>query len=394
MLSESSVKEQKLGSFSESSTQKDLFRVAQSLGDMGLTMDMVKGIQTQIISSVRELHTDEYIALHELYSPDFRAFSPGAEGDIRSFSNALLSELSQGEDIRSLSEAEKRQQILELLDRGNVTLYWPYADEWDGKTLPTLVVSPEDDSQELCKGYELIKKGTGYALGRMVWVDEAYAMVKPVWVLNREARKREERLNEKLENTDKLRAVVLGSKITTLYLGSLQPTRHHDAWHKGGDEYEINVTAPKHILVGDSIKILDRQLAMFRDEFTRKAIRRRERREYQERVKLVSAWQPELDEIAMNIYENDASLFNRNDHTFSLSATWKGVKFTVEAKLPFASGDDELYKALWSAKYIFSDGNYNVSLGKFIQHEANGLLYTLPYKVHTIVHDPLEGWVD
>lgn len=56
--------------------------------------------------------------------------------------------------------------------------------------------------------------------------------------------------------------------------------------------------------------------------------------------------------------------------------------------LPFDSGDDELYSGLWTQKFVFSTGNFDIKSLTWVKHYTDGLYYTLPFKRHTVLYDP------
>lgn len=356
-------------------TPQSLRAVGGVIAEMGINLDMVKSVHTSIVGYHKQ-GSDEHMALEDLFSSEARSlkFNQGLDN----FRNALIAEWNRQEGLRNFSWGGTTS-LESFLKENNITLYWPNSDVWDGKTIPVIAVSTDNDLDESCVAYRLVKINNEYKVVESFLVDEAYAQNNPVWVINREA------LPYKQKEKSGLRTSV-GHRFATLYLGSLQPTQHHDAWHKGGDEYHIEVSGPKHIEEDGKIRIIDKQYVFTRQEFTRKEIKRRSFREFKNSIILVSEWQRELNEIAVYIYENDASLYNQDNVKFKLSATWNGKEFGVDTDLPFASGDDELYKGLWKANLIFSTGNYRNN--QWVQHNASGLLYTLPFETNRVIYDP------
>lgn len=379
--------QEQIGSSSQQETRpttpEGLNTVALTVANMGVTPDMISGIHKAVVNNTQQ-GTDEHIAFTDVFSGELRALSSDARNGVVAFASAFqkaFSSTAEKTQLRGLVTIGTEFDLASFLKKENATLYWPYADEWDGKSIPTVVVSTDRDTDERCVGYKLRTENGKCFFSEEVIVDESYALTNPVWVINREAQK----LSPK-EDQGQLRNLrPVGSKFATLYWGTIQPTKHHDAWHKGGDEYMLQIKAPKHVEVNGKIEVIDYQYVSARETFTRKEIRNRVTRELN--TLLVSVWQPELDEVAVHIYENDASLFT-GDKTYKVSATWNGKQYGIEFNLPFDSGDDELYSGLWKASIIFSTGNYNLKDKTWVKHYADGLYYTLPFKTNQVIYDP------
>lgn len=361
-------------------TPENLRVLGETIAEMGIDLEMVKAVHTSISGYIAE-GSDEHMALTDLFSSEARSLKFNSE--LSDFGEALRKEWKKQSSLRSASLSLGDEITLDsFLKENKATLYWPYADEWDGKTIPAIAISTGNDNDDLCVAYKLAKTEESYRVSEKLLIDESYAQNNPVWVINQEALPY---IKKTQSNSTELRSSV-GHKFATLYLGSLQPTQHHDAWHKGGDEYHIEVSGPKHVEEDGKIKIVDKQYVFTRQEFTRKDIRNKRIREFKNTIVLISEWQPELNEIAVYLYENDASLHKKDNLKFKLSATWKGKEFGVDAELPFASGDDELYRGTWKSNFVFSTGNYRDN--KWVQHNASGLLYTLPFQTNKVIYDP------
>lgn len=365
-------------------TPEGLNAVALTVANMGITTDMIADVHKAIATSV-ENGSDEHISLAEVVSESSRVASFRSNEGIALFAKAFRQNFPVNEkqfQLRSLLVPGQEFDLQDFLNKENATLYWPYADEWDGVTTPTVVVSTDRDTDEICVGYKLREEKGKYILSEQILVDENFALKNPVWVINREGQK----VSSRTASSHLRSTKPVGSKITTLQLGMLQPTKHHDAWHKGGDEYVLQLKAPKHTLVNGKIEIVDQQYVRLKENFTRKEISRRVVRKLNHVI--VSEWQPELNEIAVHLYENDASLIAGMEKTYKLKATWGGKEYGLEVSLPFASGDDELYRGVWSFNFIFSTGNYNRKDNSWVKHSANGLYYTLPFVTNEVIYDP------
>lgn len=79
--------------------------------------------------------------------------------------------------------AELAEQYLNALQESNYQIYWPYSEDWDGKTFPIITFDP-GYAAESNYGYEFILDNNGFRVVDSLIVDESVAMNRPVWVIN------------------------------------------------------------------------------------------------------------------------------------------------------------------------------------------------------------------
>ena len=75
------------------------------------------------------------------------------------------------------------EDILETLASSGYQIYWPYSEDWDGKTYPIITYDPGYGAESNW-GYELAPGPEGAVIADTVYVDEALAARRPVWVIN------------------------------------------------------------------------------------------------------------------------------------------------------------------------------------------------------------------
>lgn len=135
----------------------------------------------------------------------------------------------------------------ETFNLGNVEIYWPYCDDWDGVSQPVVVFNHNDEFQyiEDDKTYAYRLSEDGGAVETLI-VDEAYAMENPVWVINQSDVTLDDIVNLKNGNYDKTNIVPRNNAETKavyrdspLIVNSICSTKQHDDWANGGSEYII-----------------------------------------------------------------------------------------------------------------------------------------------------------
>ena len=74
-------------------------------------------------------------------------------------------------------------QLMDYYKEGNnaniLQIYWPFSENWDGKTKPVISFMPEDKVQATNKAYYMDNGEL-----KSVEVDREYAMTHPVWIIN------------------------------------------------------------------------------------------------------------------------------------------------------------------------------------------------------------------
>ncbi|MBP5382763.1 MAG: hypothetical protein J6Y45_05365, partial [Bacteroidales bacterium] len=84
---------------------------------------------------------------------------------------------------RPLTRGNSPDKLLRLLSKTDFQLYWPYSDQWDGKTFPVITFDPGSGA-ETNYGYRISIGNDGQRIIDSVFVDEALAAEVPVWVFN------------------------------------------------------------------------------------------------------------------------------------------------------------------------------------------------------------------
>ncbi|MBO5814800.1 MAG: hypothetical protein J6R30_01645 [Bacteroidales bacterium] len=85
---------------------------------------------------------------------------------------------------KSSSGRIEPEAFLDALMESDIQIYWPFSEEWDGKTMPVVTFDPEDGS-DVNIGYRIEMDDDGFRHVEEIIVDEEMAAEVPVWVINR-----------------------------------------------------------------------------------------------------------------------------------------------------------------------------------------------------------------
>lgn len=131
-------------------------------------------------------------------------------------------------------------QFVESVTSSGLQIYWPYSEDWDGKSFPVVTFDPGDGS-ESNYGYEIEFDERGERTLRRVVVDEKMAMERPVWVINTNDDSAmtplcKASLPEPVTKSD-------GEQKSQLLLKNFTMLRHYDSWFGGASEFFIKCGA-------------------------------------------------------------------------------------------------------------------------------------------------------
>lgn len=255
------------------------------------------------------------------------------------------------------------EEYIASLSASDIQIYWPYAEEWDGGTLPVITYDPLDGGD----------RNVGWTPeGDKIIVDEEVAQERPVWVINRNEDAQYKSL-EMLRREDPEWGsggeIVVGAshasartraaaEMRTLVMRSFKAARNYDCWFAGGAEFFVKCGA-----VEDFTATTEAELALYNPTVTDFMIVVRRKQVGQEipfNAVLVSEWSSQLDQIALMIVEDDGG----TQTTWKCSAVVKynSKAYGIEVAIPLNSRDDIVWRGQLSRRYI---EKYSGKSGRF-----------------------------
>jgi hypothetical protein len=255
------------------------------------------------------------------------------------------------------------EEYIASLSASDIQIYWPYAEEWDGETLPVITYDPLDGGD----------RNVGWTPeGDKIIIDEEVAQERPVWVINRNEDAQYKSL-EMLRREDpgwgSGGEIVVGAshasartraaaEMRTLVMRSFKAARNYDCWFAGGAEFFVKCGA-----VEDFTATTEAELALYNPTVTDFMIVVRRKQVGQAlpfNAVLVSEWSSQLDQIALMIVEDDGG----TQTTWKCSAVVKynSKAYGIEVAIPLNSRDDIVWRGQLSRRYI---EKYSGKSGRF-----------------------------
>lgn len=287
---------------------------------------------------------------------------------------------TEGEDETNGDEGENLEETVEerirQLCESGVQIYWPYSENWDGKSLPVITYDP-GNGRATNTGWRVGPDGTA---AEEIQVDEELAQSGCVWVVNSNEdaaltplsylRKsdpswglpdhgtiiidtQENAFSGRTEGT-KAKA---GSK--TLLLKKFTAKRNFDNWFCGGSEFFIKIGK-----VEDFKAKTEAEMMLYKPSITdfMVAVKRKDiGKELDFNALLVSEWTDQLSMCAFLITEDDGGTISKWDCNAVVKINSKS--FGLEISIPVNSKDDIVWRGQLSGKYINATANLTGHFG-------------------------------
>lgn len=344
----------------------ELDEVAEVLSDLPLNLSHMQEVHDAVTSSSMNGYDEEY-TMRILFE------SPGkGVGDIATRSgvtykeplrNLIESYVRAGVQTRAGGKVYSADAFLNALTSSDIQIYWPYSENWDGKTLPIITFDPEDGS-EYNIGYRLIFNDDGSRSVESVEVDEGMATESPVWVINRNSDAEFTTL-EMLRREDPewgegggTIIVKPGTKagdepLRTLILKEFKMNRQFDSWFCGAAEVFIKTGS-----IDDFTASTEAELRLFNPMVTDFMIvvkRSQVGHTIPFNAVLVSDWNPQMTHCALMITEDDGGTMTEWKCTALVRIASKS--YGVELNLPFNSRDDIVWRGHLTNRWLEANSN-------------------------------------
>lgn len=261
------------------------------------------------------------------------------------------------------SKAPTRATVDEMMDRlaeSDYQLYWPYSENWDGETFPIITYDPGYGA-ESGYGYEITAGPGGERTVNQVYVDEAVAKKRPVWVLNSNSDASftplEMFVKQHLSGSTAPDTAPC-SRPRRLMLKSLTMLRNYDSWFGGASEFWVKCGSVDGFSASTEAEL--KQFSPSVTDFIVVVQRRYVGKELPFEAILVSDFSNQLDKLAFLITEDDGGTRTSWKSEVSVKIASKSYGFTID--IPYNEKDDIVWRGPLSARYFEEE---DVVTGRF-----------------------------
>lgn len=354
-----------------------LNEVAQILSAVSLQSDHLEEVYQAVMSSSENGYDEEY-TMKDLFESPGRGVGQEKLGtksvQTRTYENPLKELIEQ--QVRSMAATKSGEglrctpeEYLAALTSSDIQIYWPFSEEWDGRTMPVITFDPEDDSDANI-GYRLVVNDDGSRHVEEIVVDEELASREPVWVVNRNSDADYTSL-EVLRRKDPLwgeggGTIIVNpstksasSDLQTLVLKNFTMNKHYDSWFAGASEFFVKVG-----YVDGYTAATEAELKMYNPQMTdfMVVVKRNQIGKPQPlNAMLISDWNNQMTHCALIMTEDDGG--TRTEWKCTALVRIKSKSYGVEMNIPFNTRDDLVWRGQLAHRWLEENENITGSFG-------------------------------
>lgn len=252
------------------------------------------------------------------------------------------------------------EEMLEAIAQSDYQLYWPYSEDWDGKTYPIITFDPGFGA-ESNYGYAISYKEDGTRVVDSVFVNEKVARKRPVWVLNSNSDAAFTPLElfapgpSVKQNSHNPSTQSRQRKLT---MKSFRMLRNYDSWFGGASEFFIKCGSVEGFNASTEaeLKLYSPSVTDFMVVVKRKYVGR----ELPFEALLVSDFTQQLEKLAFLIIEDDGG--TRTSWKCQAMVKIQSKSYGIDLDIPYNDKDDIVWRGQLSARYFEEE---DVVAGRF-----------------------------
>ncbi len=330
--------------------------LARLFSELPIRAEHLKEVHDAVGSSSGNGYDEEYTMSCLVDSPGSGVGEdPGTKAVKAASYHTPLRDLLREHLGRKAATRAGAEDILEALARTDYQLYWPYSDDWDGRSFPVITFDP-GSGIETNYGYEISLGPDGAHIVDSVFVDEALAMKRPVWVFNSNSDAAFTPLRKALAVRDAQGAGGRASGSASaplsrprkLLLKSLKMLRNYDSWFGGASEFWVKCGA-----VEGFNATTDAELKLYNPSVTDFMIvvkRRQIGEEIPYEAILVSDFSTQLDKLAFLLLEDDGG--TRTSWKAEVQVKIQSKSYGLSIDIPYNEKDDIVWRGQLSARFF------------------------------------------
>ena len=344
-----------------------LAEVAEIMSELPYEREHLLEVYDAVGSSSGNGYDEEYMMTDLFESPGAGVGDERAGTRAASYSRPIRELFAErlASRLATRSGASGVEEYIGALSASDIQIYWPYSEDWDGETLPIITYDPGYGA-ETNMGYVLEYGPEGAEVVDSVLVDEALAMTRPVWVINRNDdagfTPLEMFLKSGIDASPEYAPAVsiVGGEDESrmLLVKSFQMLRNYDSWFGGASEFFIKCGAV------DGFKAsTDEELRLYTPSVTDFMVvvkRRQLGKTIPLDALLLTSLTPQMENVAFLIIEDDGG--KTTSWKCSAVVKYNSKSYGFEINIPYKDRDDIVWRGQLSRSFF--EGKDEVS-GRF-----------------------------
>lgn len=341
------------------SSEAGLPEIAKMISSLPLGAEQLEEVYDAVSSSSGNGYDEEYMMSDLFGSPgsgvgDSQTKSKSYDRPLRSLITEYLTE-----KYSTKGGAEDVERYINSIVDSGAQIYWPYSEDWDGETYPVVTFDPGYGA-ESNYGYEIRPRaGGGVSVVDSVFVDEALARERPVWIINTNDDSAFTPMDFYLKDS-----ATKSSESETehkLFLSELTLLRNYDSWFGGASEVFVKVGSASGFKAST-----DEELKQYHASLTDFMIvvkRRQIGKAVPFDALLVSDFTSQIDKIAFLMVEDDGG--ETTSWKCSATVKYKSKSYGFDIEIPYKDKDDVIWRGQLSNSF-FSEGETTGRFGDAI----------------------------
>ena len=257
------------------------------------------------------------------------------------------------------------ERYLNALSESDMQIYWPYSEDWDGKSFPIVTFDPGYGA-ESNYGYEIRIDAQGAHVVDSVLVTEQVALKRPVWVINRNddaAYTPLELFTPTQEAGTKAGKEKVEAKEYLLRVKDFTMLRNYDSWFGGASEFFIKTGAVDGFKATKEEDL--RNYTPTVTDFMVVVKRRQLGKKVPFDVILLTNFTDQMEKIAFLVVEDDGG--TTTSWKTSAVVKYNSKSYGFEMELPYKDKDDIVWRGQLTRNFFKSifDGDEKTVSGRF-----------------------------
>lgn len=336
--------------------------MAKVFSQLPLDSSHLDEVFNAVSSSSTNGYDEEYRFLDLLGNPgagvgDGDVFLPASKGPATVYERPLKDLLAEYFEEHPLTKAGGAEESLELLRESDCQIYWPYSEEWDGKTFPLITFNP-GTGMDYSEGYEI---RPGSRKPEPIRITEELAKERPVWVIN--TNNDADYTPAKIFLDNGLSGMEASARADgekkLLLLRNFKMLRNYDNWLEGGSEFFIKCGAVNGFKASK-----EEDLAKYSPSVTDCMVvvkRKQLGLSLPLGVVLLTDFTDQMENIAFMITEDDGGTVTQWKCEAMVKYNSKSYGFTLD--IPYRSKDDIVWRGQLSRDYLTGSRYTSARLG-------------------------------
>jgi len=253
--------------------------------------------------------------------------------------------------------------LMKALSSSGFQIYWPFSEDWDGESFPTITYDPGYGAESNV-GYRMSSVKDVFRVVDTVVVDEAYARLHPVWVINSNDDAGYTPLDFFLpdKTSQSVPDISTASVQRRLILKSFKMLRHYDTIFGGASEFFIKIGSADGFTA-----TTEAELKLYTPSVTDMMIVVRRRYlgvELPYDAILMADFTNEIDKIAFLITEDDGG--TKTSWDCEVTVKWNSRSYGFDVNIPYNEKDDIVWRGRLTASFFQEEDEVSGRFGDVV----------------------------